>query len=53
MTSSSGREVLPHGAPIGAGTLDRLFELLQNQSQQIENVLENQAQMKVLGIMPE
>ena len=49
MTSSSGLEnEEPYGAPIGAGTLDRLFELLQKQSQQIENVLENQAQMKVL-----
>ena len=46
MTSSSGLE-----EPVGTGTLDRLFELLQKQSQQIENVLENQVQMKVLWIM--
>ena len=43
MTSSSGLE-----EPARAGTLDRLLELLQKQSQQIENVLENQVQMKVL-----
>ncbi len=48
MTSSSSGLEEPHGASVGAGTLDRLCELLQKQSQQIENVLDNQAQMKVL-----
>lgn len=30
------------------GTLERLFEVLEKQSQQIENVLQNQTEMKVL-----
>lgn len=30
------------------GALDRLFEVLERQSQQIENVLQNQAEMKVV-----